>query len=89
MPSSADSKLLSEREVLQNQVGPAGEDRERSPGDGKGAFAHPRSIPALGTEGKRALLREIRVPCTGTQLVDGQGGRGLGEGDDPERSVWS
>ena len=34
---SEDGELLSEREVLQGQAGPAGEDREESPGDGKNA----------------------------------------------------
>ncbi len=77
---SEDGKLLSEREVLEDQVGPAGEDREESPGDGKSAVEHPRTMMAVGTEGNRARLRAIRVSCTGTQLVEGQGGRGIGEG---------
>jgi hypothetical protein len=77
---SEDGELLSEREVLQDQVGPAGEDREESPGDGKSAVQHPRTMPTVGTEGNRAYPRAIRVSCIGTQLAEGQGGRGYGEG---------
>ena len=75
-----DSKALSEREVLQDQVGPAGEERGESPGDGQSADEHPRAMIAAGTEGNRARPRAIRVSCIGTQLVVGQGGRGFGEG---------
>ena len=79
MLPSEDSKLLPEREVLQDQVGPAGEDREECPGDGKSAVEHPRTMTAVGTEGNRARPRAIRVSCTGAQLVEEQGGRGYGE----------
>jgi len=75
-----DSELLAEREVLQDQVGPAGEDREASPGDGQSVVEHPRATTAVGTEGNRARPRALRVSCIGTQLVEGQGGRGCGEG---------
>ncbi len=77
---SEDGKLLSEREVFRDQVGPAGEDREQIPGDEKGAVEHPRTMLAVRAEGNRAYLRAIRVSCRGTQLVEGQGGRGCGEG---------
>ena len=80
MLPSKDGKLLSEREVLQDQVGPAGEDREESPGDGKSAVEHPRAMMAVAMAGNQARLPAIRVSCTGTQLLEGRGGRGLGEG---------
>ena len=53
MLPSEDSELPAEREVLQDQVGPAGEDREESPGDGQSAVEHPRTMTAVGTEGTR------------------------------------
>ena len=56
-----DRKLLAEREVLQDQVGPAGEDREDSPGDGKRAVEHPRAMTAVETEGNRARPRALRI----------------------------
>ena len=68
---SEDSELLSEREVLQDQVGPAGEDRDESLGDGKEAVEHPRTMTAVGTGGNRVRPRAIRVSCRGTQLVEG------------------
>ena len=76
---SEDSKLLAEREVLQDQVGPAGEDREESPGDGQSMVEHPRTMTAVETEGNGARPRALRVSCTGAQLVEGQGERGYGE----------
>ena len=66
-----DGEPLSEREVFQDQVGPAGEDREESLGDGKSAVQHPRTMAALGTEGNRARPPVSRVSCIGTQLVEG------------------
>jgi len=63
----------------QDQVGPAGEDREESPGDGQSVVEHPRTMTAVGTEGNRARPRAVRVSCIGTQLVEEQGGRGYGE----------
>ena len=77
---SEDSKLLSEREVLQDQVGPAAEDREENPGDGQSVAEHPRTMTAVGTEGNLVRPRALRVSCTGTQLVEEQGGRGLWRG---------
>jgi len=76
---SEDSKLLAEREVLQDQVRPAGEDREESPGDGQSMVEHPRTMTAVETEGNGARPRALRVSCTGAQLVEGQGERGYGE----------
>jgi hypothetical protein len=76
---SEDGELLSEREDLQDQVGPATEDREESPGDGKSAVEHPRTITAVRTESKRARPRAIRESCIGTQLVEAQAGWGYGE----------
>ena len=83
---SEDGKLLAEREVLQDQDGPAGEDREENPGGGQSADEHPRAMIAAGTEGNRARPRAIRVSCTGTQLVEGQRGRVFGEGQWTPRS---
>jgi len=74
-----DSELLAEREVLQDQVGPAGEDREESPGDGEWVAEHPGTMTAHRTEGNRAHPRAIRLSCTGAQLVEGEGGWGYGE----------
>jgi hypothetical protein len=74
-----DSELLVEREVLQDQVGPVGEDREESPGDGQSVVEHPRTMTAVGTEGNRARPRALRVSRTGTHPVEEQGGRGYGE----------
>jgi hypothetical protein len=74
-----DSDLLSEREVLQYQVGPAGEDRDENPGDGQSVAEHPRTMMAVGREGNRTRPRSLRVSCTAAQLVEGQGGRGCGE----------
>ena len=71
MLPSEDGKLWSEREVLQDQVGPAGEDRQESPGDGKSAVQHPRTMAELGTEGNRARPPVSRVSCIGTELVEG------------------
>ena len=71
--------LLAEREVLVHEVRAAGEDRYESPDDGKEAVEHPRTMTAVGAEGNRAHPRAIRVACTGTQLVEGQGGLGYGE----------
>ena len=68
---SEDGKLRSEREVFQDQVGPAGEDRQESPGDGKSAVQHPRTMAELGTEGNRARPPVSRVSRIGTQLVEG------------------
>ena len=79
MLPSEDSELLSEREVLQDQISPAGEDREESPGNGQSMVEHPRTMTAVGTEGNRARPRALRVSCTGVQLVEEQGGRGYGE----------
>ena len=76
-----DRTLLAEREVLQDQVGPAGEDREESRGDGPSGVEHPRTMKAVGTEGNRAYPRAIRVSCTEAQLVEEQGGRGYGEAE--------
>ena len=76
---SEDSNLLSEREVLQDQVGPAGEEREESPGDAQSMVEHPRTMTAVGTEGNRARPPALRVPRIGMQLVEEQGGRGYGE----------
>ena len=75
-----DSELLAEREVLYDRVGPAGEDCEESPGGGRSAVEHPRTMTAVGTEGNQARPQAIRVSCTGAQLVEGQGGPGVGEG---------
>jgi len=75
-----DSELLAEREVLQDQVGPTGEDCEASPGDGQSVVEHPRTTTAVGTEGNQARPRALRVSRTGAHLVEGQGGRGRGEG---------
>ena len=69
---SEDSKLLSEREVLQDQVGPAGEDREESPGDGQSLVEHPRTMPAVGTEGNRAHPRALRGFCKGRNSLKGK-----------------
>lgn len=63
----------------QDQVGPVGEDRAESPGDGKSAVEQPRTMTAIGTESNRALPRAIRLSCVGAQLIEGQGGQGYGE----------
>ena len=54
--------------------------RDESPEDGMGAEEHPRTMAAVGSESSRAHPRAIRVSCIGAQLVEGQGGRGFGEG---------
>ncbi len=48
-----DSELLSEREVLQDQVGPSGEEREEGLGDGHSMIEHPRTMTAVGAEDNR------------------------------------
>ena len=72
-----DGKLLAGREVLDQEISAAGEDREKSPDGGKEAVEHPRTMTAVGREGSRARPRAIRVSCKGAQLVEGQGGRGF------------
>lgn len=85
MLALGDRTLMAEREILPDQVGPAGEDREESPGDGHSVFEHPRTAKAVGTEGNRVHPRAIQVSCTGAQLVEEQGGRGYGEAQAPRR----
>jgi hypothetical protein len=53
---SEDGERLSEREVLQHQVGPAGDAREERPGGGKIAVEHPRTMTTVTTERRRADL---------------------------------
>jgi hypothetical protein len=56
-----DGKLPAEREVLDHEVGATGEARKESPGNGKSAVEHPRTMPTVETEGNRAHPRAIRV----------------------------
>ena len=58
-----DGKLLAEREVLQDQVGPAGEKRDESPDDGKEAVEHPRTITAAGTGASGLVRGRFRSPA--------------------------
>ena len=60
-----DGKLLAERKVLDQKVGAAGEDRRKSPDDGKEAVERPRPMTPVGTEGNGARPRAIRVSCIG------------------------
>jgi len=63
--ASEDGELLAESEVLHDEVGPAGEDREESPGDGKSALEDPRTTTAVTTEHRRADLPASSVSFIG------------------------
>ncbi len=71
IPPPEDGELVAEREVLDHEVGAAGEDRDESPDDRKEAVGHLRTMMAVRPEGNRARPPLSRVSCIGTQLVEG------------------
>ena len=72
MLPSEDGELLAQREVLDDQVGPAGEDREESPGDGKSAVEHPRTMTAVGTGATGLVRGRFGYPAQGRNSLKGK-----------------